>query len=226
MGHFYVLLALTALVLMALVLSVRPYVSRRYRWPYLADPTFLSPDQQTFLRHLETLLGEDYRIHGRVHAADVIGIDRRLGRRWRERADRQLGERVFDFLICRAASGAIGCAVALSPPSRWRAAPGRDRLDAICAAAGLPLVRFRVAEHYDAAAIGRAVLGAMGDLESQARTAVPRLDSRPEAFDTLEPAPRQASEPRLGDAPAFEEGPRFAIGTDFEIEDAGQAPGR
>lgn len=225
MGHFYVLLGLTALVLLALVLSVRPYVSRRYRWPYLADPTFLSPDQQTFLRHLETLLGEDYRIHGRVRAADVIGINRRLGRRWRERADRRLGERIFDFLICRADSGAIGCAVALSPPSRWRSAPGHDRLDAICAAAGLPLVRFRVAEHYDAAAIGRAVLGAMGDLESQAPAAA-RLDPRPEALESLDSLdalePRRAPKLRLDETPVLDEEPRFAIGSDLEEGEAGR----
>lgn len=222
MGHFYVLLGLTTLVLLALVLSVRPYVSRRYRWPYLADPTFLSPDQQTFLRHLETLLGEDYRIHGRVHAADVICIDRRLGRRWRERADRRLGERMFDFLICRADNGAIGCAVALSPPSRWRSAPGHDRLDAICAAAGLPLVRFRIAKHYDTAAIGRAVLGAMGDLRAPAARLDPRSESL-ESLDSLDALEaRRAPKLRLDETPVLDDEPRFAIGSDLEEGEAGR----
>lgn len=228
MGHFHVLLALTLLVALAFILSVRRTLSPRYRWPYRADQTYLSPAQQRFLAVLERVLGEHhYQIHGRVRAADIIGIQRRIGRRWRLRAERLLGESSFDFLICRASTGAIACAVALGPRSRWRPVPGRRRLERICRAAGLPLVRVREAAHYDEAEMTGVLLTAMGETgpgQSSPRVSRPislLKDGEDVRLPALGEGAQSHPEPRLGaDDVALDDEPRFDFRFDLDEDGA------
>ena len=153
MEHLYFLLGLGALVLLAFILSVRRSLKSRFRLPYVADATLLTGSQRAFKTVLERAVGKEYRVYGRVRAADVIGLRPRLSRREQERAQDRLEGRCFDFLICAPETTAIVCAVNLVPRSRLRQQLPRDRLDRICAAAGLPFVRVRESEVYSVAAI-------------------------------------------------------------------------
>jgi hypothetical protein len=97
----------------------------------------------------------------------------RLDGETRRRAFDRLGERTFDFLVCRAGTGTIACAVNLAPRSRLRSRPPRDDLDRICAAAGLPFVRFRAGDVYSVVEIEERVFAAMQPIHVDIREQAP-----------------------------------------------------
>ncbi|EXJ13761.1 DUF2726 domain-containing protein [Imhoffiella purpurea] len=162
MGHFYVLLGLWFILLIAMLLSLWRLMRRRLSLPYKVDPALFAPGQLAFKAVLERALGNGYRVYGKVRAADVIGLRGRLSRADQERAYIRLGERGFDFLVCSAETSAIVCALNLAPRSRFgKASPRKDVLDRICAAAGLPFVRVRESDAYSADQVASIVSGAI-----------------------------------------------------------------
>lgn len=173
MGHFYFLLGLGGLLLLALTLNLLRSFGRRTRLPFVADETLFSPSQLVFLGVLERALGPDCRVFGRVRVAEVIGLRPRLDRAARRRAYAQLGDRQFDFLVCVAGTGAILCAVNLEPRPRLGPWSGRDPLEPICAAAGLPLVRVREADDYAVAEVARRIRSAIQSLRPPPQPAAP-----------------------------------------------------
>jgi hypothetical protein len=173
LGHLYFLLGLGAFALLAFLYSLYKSLAHRYRMPYEADPVLFSPAQIVFLRALERAVGPGYRVFGRVRAVDIVAPRRRLDRRTRRRAWERLGGRRFDFLVCQAKTSAIACAVNLAPRSRLRRAPPRDALDRICAAAGLPFVRFRESDGYSVTEIEGRVLAAIQAAGTGLREAEP-----------------------------------------------------
>lgn len=181
MAHLYFLLGLSALVLLFFVLSLRRRFSPRFRLPYLADEALFTASQRAFQAVLEEAVGPVYRVYGKVRAADVIGLRPRLTWRERERAEMRLAAYGFDFIVCRPESSAIACAIHLAPRSRLRSGVPKDQLDRICAAAGLPLARFREQDSY--------VLSAV---QEQLATAMRVRPTRPERPATDEIAPDEA----------------------------------
>jgi hypothetical protein len=235
LGHFYFLLGIGALALLAIALGIRKSLARRYRLPYVADRVLFSPAQLGFLRVLERALGKDYRVFGRVRAMDAIDLRRRLDRRTKLRAWERLARHRFDFLVCHARTSEIACAINLAPPSRLRRGVPRDSLDSICEAAGLPFLRFREAERYSQAQIGERVLGAIRaagkdvrepparpatvsalgpeeirDLESLGRISIPE-DRRPERL-------RRSSEIARPAAPLAQAEPAKPLTSDRAVE--------
>lgn len=161
MEHLYFLLGLAAIVLLAFLLNLRRSLSKRFRFPYLADRTLFTPSQRAFQAVLEEAVGKSYRVYGRVRVADIVDVRPRLARRDRERAYARLGEYCFDFVVCRPDTSAIACAINLAPRARLRKSLPRDRLDRICAAAQLPFVRFRESEHYVLSDVQERIAAAM-----------------------------------------------------------------
>lgn len=172
MGHFYVLLGLGGLVLLAFLWSLLKSFRGHRRYPYVLDPSLLTASERALMEILERVLGERYRVHVKVRASDVIDLAPRLSRRERERAHERLADHRFDFLICDRESSAMRCAVNLAPRSRLRKEPGRNALDRICEAVGLPLVRLRESTDYSAVEIEERVKGALR------RRAVRHLEDR------------------------------------------------
>ena len=235
MEHLYFLLGLAAIVLLAFFLSLRRSLSKRFRFPYLADRTLFTPSQRAFQAVLEQSVGKTYRVYGRVRVADIIDVRPRIPRRDRERAYARLGEHCFDFVVCRPDTSAIACAINLVPRSRLRKSLPHDRLDHICAAAQLPFVRFRESEHYVlpdvqeriAAAMQRRVTGAKHDeipfdeaadvlhqLSGEIRETErePRLQSRRAPLSLHKPASATVQ-----DRDGIDEGPVFKF--DGELDD-------
>lgn len=202
MGHFYVLLGLAVLVTIAFVIGLLRAMLRRNRLPFVADETLFTPEQRAFKAVLERALGRDYLIYGRVRVAEIVGPRRGLDRRGRERAFAMLGDQVFDFVVCTAETSAIGCAVTLSPKSRFSRRPPRDRLDRICAAAGLPLVRFRAADVYSVVEIEEQVFAAMHAVRIQPEADEPKAKDTREALDGL--AETISADQQQSRAPALE----------------------
>jgi len=184
-GYFYVLLGLGALVMLSFVIGLARSLMRRNRLPFVAERTLFTPQQLAFKAVLERAVGKDYLVYGRVRAAELVGPRRGLGRRRRERAYRLLGERVFDFVVCTAETSAIGCAVTLAPRSRLRRRPPHDRLDRICQAAGLPLVRFRESDVYSVVEIEEQVFAAMHAVRIQPKAEEPKRKETREALEGL-----------------------------------------
>jgi hypothetical protein len=172
MGHFYLLLALALLVLIALALSIRNSLKQSAQFVFNADQTLFTDAERRFLSVLRRAVGKDCQIYGKVRAADIIGLERRLSRRAREGALARLDGWCFDFLVCGAETSAILCAVNLAPRRPLRRAPPKNALDRICAAAHLPFVRFVESDTYS-----------LVDVEEQVFAAIRarRIRTRPEA---------------------------------------------
>jgi hypothetical protein len=183
LGHLYFLLGLGAFALLGLLVGLYKRWAPRYRLPYVASPVLFNVAQIAFLAVLERAVGRDYRVYGRVRVADIVAPRRRLDRRTRRRAWDRLDGRRFDFLVCRADTGAIACAVNLAPRSRLRRGVARDALDRICAAAGLPLVRFRESETYATAQIREQVMAA---IQAAAKASVDAVSVLAEPADDLD----------------------------------------
>jgi len=203
-GHFYFLLGLGGLLLLAFGLHLHRRFGRRARLPFVLDEALFTPSQRAFLAVLERALGADFRVYGRVRVAEVIALRPRLDRAARRRAWALLGDRQFDFLVCAAATGAIVGAVNLAPRSRRGRPPPRDALDRICAAAGLPFVRVREADDYAAAGLTERLFAVM---QTSARPvpaspvpvlgAPPRREAPPDLHTLSEVVLEDAREPRL-----------------------------
>lgn len=161
MEHFYFLIVLGVVVLLALLLNLASSMKQRSRLPYRVDERLFTTPQRAFKGVLERAVGKDYRIYGKIRVADVIGLRPRLSRRQQDRALERLGERCFDFLVCAAETDSILCAVNLAPRSRLRKPPSKDGLDRICAAARLPFVRFRQGDVYSVVEIEERIFAAM-----------------------------------------------------------------
>jgi hypothetical protein len=214
LAPFYFLLGLAALVLVAFVFSLRRSLARRHRLPYVADDALFTPDQLAFLAVLERAVGDGYRVYGKVRAAEVIGVSRRADRRSRERAYARINDRSFDFLVCTAETGAIGCAVNLAPRSRFRKRPPRDALAGVCAAARLPFVQFRESDIYSVVDIEEQVFAAMHAVRIDPKAEVPPRRETQAALNGLsEVIGEDDREPRLTPVPMREdrraEPPRF-----------------
>ncbi|AFL74283.1 DUF2726 domain-containing protein [Thiocystis violascens] len=202
MEHFYILLGLGALLLLAFILSVRRSLRSRFRLPYVVDTTLFTVSQRAFKAVLERAVGKEYRVYGRVRAADVIGLRARLSRREWERAQDRLEARCFDFLVCAPDTTAIACAVNLVPRSRLRKQLPRDRLDRICAAAGLPFVRVRESDVYCVAKIEELVYAAMQARWGVARDAEIPMEDAAAVLQGLSAVMLDQDEDRAGRATA------------------------
>ncbi len=162
MAHLYFLLGLTALMLVVLALQIQRLLSRRIRFPYLAAETLLNPPQRALKTALEQTLGRDYRIYGRVRAAEVIQVQGHLTRLERQRAQARLDGLVFDCLICSLETTALAGAVNVTPTrGRWRERRAQRRLQQICTAARLPLLCFEERELTPVAALERQIMAAL-----------------------------------------------------------------
>jgi hypothetical protein len=213
LGHFYLLLALLALLALYVGWQLMRALSPRHRFPYVVDPVLFTPAQRRFLGVLERAMGRGYRVYGMVRVADVVGLRPRLGPRARRRAYERLGDRRFHFLVCTADSSAIACAVNLAPRSRLGLGAPRDGLDRICAAAGLPFVRFRESEVPSVVEIEERVFGAMHTvrMDSPEQDELPREEAQ-EALAGLSEALREGAGTRRPKAPGKAKGPSAASG--------------
>lgn len=214
MGHFYVLLGLAALAILGFSLSLVRRLGRRHRLPYVTEAALFSSAQRAFLSVLERALGKGYRVYGKVPVADVLGVRPRAERAARRRALARLGGRRFDFLVCSAETSAIACAVNLAPRSRLGRRPSKDGLDRICAAAGLPFVRFREGDRYSVVEVEEEVFGAMHVLRVRPRDTGPSPDETAAALQDLSttiadqqspvrPEPGAPAIPMIGGRPAL-----------------------
>jgi hypothetical protein len=113
-------------------------------FPYQLGKPLFSPAERSFLGVLDQAVGPEHRVFGKIRVADVAAVRPGLGNSARQGALNRIAAKHFDFVVCRASDLAVICAVELDDKSHAsRKAQLRDELIAnVCAAVGLPLLRF------------------------------------------------------------------------------------
>ena len=119
-------------------------------FPYQPAKTLFSPAERSFLGVLDQALGFEYRVFGKVRAADVAIVKPGLGSSARQGALNRIAYKHFDFVVCRANDLAVVCAVELNDKSHssQRAQSRDDLLLKVCQAINLPLLTVPAKQAY------------------------------------------------------------------------------
>lgn len=124
-------------------------------WAYRRRARLLSEAEQALLESLEEAAWPQARVFARVRVGDVLAVQPGLPITAYRRAQARLERQAFDFLVCGRSDGSIRCAVAAEGPARPTAARRRRerRLQALCRAAGVGLVRVPQSANHDVGAL-------------------------------------------------------------------------
>ncbi|MBB6184378.1 DUF2726 domain-containing protein [Oleiagrimonas soli] len=111
--------------------------------PYRARKQLFSAAERSFLGVLDTAVGPEYRVFGKVRIADIATVRSGLGASARRAALNRIAFKHVDFVVCRADDLSVVCAVELDDAShRGARARRRDAFVAdVCRVIGLPLLQ-------------------------------------------------------------------------------------
>jgi Protein of unknown function (DUF2726) len=119
-------------------------------FPYETISHLFTPAERSFLGMLDHVISSDYRVFGKVRAADVIKVSKLKDRSAWQQAFNRIQSKHFDFVICRASDSAILLLIELDDKSHSN--DSRMKRDAfvekVTEAAGLPLLRIRCQKSY------------------------------------------------------------------------------
>lgn len=137
------LLIILALLVFVIVLKLMSQSGRSVGLPYVASGPLFTLAERSFLGVLDSALGRDYRVFGKVRIADVAKVKTGLSRSARQGALNRVAQKHFDYVVCRASDLVVVCAVELDDKSHSnKKAQARDDLVAgVCRVIGLPLMR-------------------------------------------------------------------------------------
>ncbi len=134
--------------------------------PYQRRGVLLSPAEISFLRVLHSAVREDWLVFTKVRLADIIQV-RAKTRKWQTWQSR-IQNKHLDFVLCDDETLEVKLAIELDAGSQPRRE--RDRFVHIAlTAAGLPLLRVRVQEKYESAALRKDIEDALGILRKKKR---------------------------------------------------------
>lgn len=134
-------------------------------YPYQAIPHLFTPAERSFLGVLDQVIDSEFRVFGKVRAADVLSVTRGMGRsRWRQAFNR-IQSKHFDYVICRASDLSILLLIELDDKSHKRAQRvDRDHfLEKAAEAAGVPLLRIPCQRSYSTQEVHSLVAKHLGD---------------------------------------------------------------
>ncbi len=111
-------------------------------FPYQPAGSLFSPAERSFLGVLDSVVGAEYRVFGKVRVADVATVRPGLGNSTRQAALNRIAAKHFDFVVCRASDLAVVMAVELNDKSHasQRAQKRDDLLAKVCQTINLPLL--------------------------------------------------------------------------------------
>jgi hypothetical protein len=110
---YLLVLWLIPFLVIAIKMMRRSSVAVLQDFPYARKRALFSPAERSLLRVLERAVGTDYRIFGKVRAADVLDIKPSADRSAWFGAFNQIRDKNFDFLLCDKENLSIRCAIAL-----------------------------------------------------------------------------------------------------------------
>lgn len=134
--------------------------------PYQRRGVLLSPAEINFLRSLHSAAREDWLVFSKVRLADVIQVraKTRKSQTWQSR----IQGKHLDFVLCDYETLEVKLAIEIDGGTQPRS--GRDRFVYLAlTAAGLPLLRVRLQEKYETAALRKDLEDALGILRKKKR---------------------------------------------------------
>ena len=109
---------------------------------YARSALLFSPAERSFLQVLDQVVGNNARVFGKVHVADVV-VPREgmTGSSWKQAYRKVSGHR-FDFLLCNRNDLSVICAIALDDGAHQMTGKSYPTafLSEVCHAAGVPLI--------------------------------------------------------------------------------------
>nr|WP_246335849.1 DUF2726 domain-containing protein [Azomonas macrocytogenes] len=144
--------------------------------PYRRREALFTPAEKRFLKAIDGAIGDDFHLFGKVRIADVIEVSpMRNGRDW-WRAFTRISSKHLDYVICDRNSLVVLCAIELDDSSHAR--PDRQErdvfVDAVCRAAGVPLLRFVNKASYSVPEVRSRILQAIRDQKTNVERPAPR----------------------------------------------------
>lgn len=168
MQPFYVLVFIAGLLIANLLLQLLRAAGGGGvgSYPFERRPEFLSPQERLCLGTVEEAVGSDFRVLVKVCLSQLLQPDQDLGRPRRVRAAARLRGREIDFLVCSAADGYPLCALLVRAEPQSRANKRElASIEAMCRAAGLPMLTLALQDQYEITEIRRQVLDAVETAE-------------------------------------------------------------
>lgn len=148
-------------------------------YSYIQAGPLFTPAERSFLGVLQTAVGEDAQVFGKVRVADVIKPPKGLSRSEWQKAFNRISAKHFDFIVCKAGDLSVVCAVELNDRSHHtKKRQQRDNfLAEACHGANVPLIQVTAKSGYVVADIRALVAPYLDrelspDLESNASTPV------------------------------------------------------
>lgn len=119
-------------------------------FPYQAIPHLFTAAERSFLGVLDQVIKSEYRIFGKVRAADVMSVTKGMSRSEWQQAFNRIQSKHFDFVICGASDSSILLLIELDDKSHKKS--GRierdDFVESATKAAGIPLLRVPCQRNY------------------------------------------------------------------------------
>jgi hypothetical protein len=136
--------------------------------PYERRGGLLSPAEINFLRTLQSAVRDDWLIFSLVRLSDVLKV-RAKTRKYQSWNSRLQGKQL-DFVLCDLETLDVKLAIELEDGLTTADQARRDRFVNIAlAAAGVPLLRVKVQERYETAALRKDIEDALGILRKKKR---------------------------------------------------------
>jgi hypothetical protein len=136
--------------------------------PYERRGGLLSPPEINFLRTLQSAVREDWLIFTLVRLADVLKVRPRT-RKFQSWSSRLQGKQL-EFVLCDIETLDVKLAIELDDGPATAERARRDRFVSVAlAAAGVPLLRVKVQEKYETAALRKDIEDALGILRKKKR---------------------------------------------------------
>ncbi len=119
-------------------------------FPYQAISHLFTPAERSFSGVLDQAIDPEYRVFGKVRAADVMGVTKGMTRSEWQQAFNRIQSKHFDFVICRASDSSILLLIELDDKSHKKdRRMDRDNfLERATEAAGVPLLRIPCQRNY------------------------------------------------------------------------------
>jgi hypothetical protein len=149
---------LIPLIILFAIVAVLPTLLKLFQsgkkpaqsFPFQSQGKLFTPAERSFLGVLDQVVGDSFRVFGKVRLADVIKPKPGMTRSARQAAFNQIQSKHLDFVVCDPGDLSIQFAVELDDSSHNK--PSRQSRDAFLeqamAAAEIPLFRFPVKKGY------------------------------------------------------------------------------
>ncbi len=170
-----------ALVLLALVVVLTVVVVARRKkpssfasvdYPYCRNEALFTPAERSFLGVLDQMIGDQYRVMGKVRIADIISVRPMQDKGQWQGAFNRISAKHFDFLLCDKDDLSPIAAIELDDKSH-SAEKRRQRdefVSGVCDAADLRLLRIPARQAYTRSDIERLVVNPLNPRQDDPAT--------------------------------------------------------